>query len=51
MNKEGKKDKDKKQEKAMMVTWSDSDPSSSKNELDMKIKANLCLWQSKIRYV
>ena len=27
----------------MMATWSDSDPSSFESELDMEIKANLCL--------
>ena len=31
MNKESKKDKDKKNKKAMMATWSDSDPSSSES--------------------
>ena len=27
----------------MMATWSNSDPSSSKSEPDIEIKANLCL--------
>ena len=47
VNKKGKKDKDKKKKKkVMMVTWSDSDPSSFDSEPKMKtedeIKANLC---------
>ena len=42
MNKEGKKDNDKKK-KAMVATWSDSDPSSSDSESNMEIKENLCL--------
>ena len=41
MNKEARKDKKKK--KAMVVTWSDSDPSSSDGEPKMEIKANLYL--------
>ena len=32
LNKKGKKDKDKKNKKAMVATWSDSDPSSSESE-------------------
>ena len=50
MNKEGKKDNDKKKKRAMVATWSDSDPSSSESdpsssesEPKMEIKANLCL--------
>ena len=50
MNKESKKDKDKKKKKkkkknkkAMMATWSDSDPSSFESEPNMEIKANFCL--------
>ena len=43
MNKEGKKAKDKKKRKAMVATWSDSDPSSSKSELKIEVKENLCL--------
>ena len=43
MNKEGKKDKKKK--KAMMVTWSDSNLSSSDSESKMEIKANFCLME------
>ena len=43
MNKEGKKEKDKKKKKVMMATWSDSDPSSFESELKMDIKANFCL--------
>ena len=27
----------------MMATWSDSDPSSFDRELEMEVKANLCL--------
>ena len=41
MNKESKKDKDKKKKKPMIITWFDSDPSSSESEPEMKIKANL----------
>ena len=44
MNKESKKDKDKKK-KAMMATWSDSDPSLSESKPDMEIKANLYLME------
>ena len=51
MNKESKKDKNKKNKKVMMAIWSDSDPSSSESEPGMEIKANLALWQSKMRYV
>ena len=42
MNKEAKKDK-KKKKKAMVATWSNSDPSTSDGELEVKVKANLCL--------
>ena len=42
MNKEGKKDNDKKKKKAMVATWSDSDLSSSESEPKIEIKANLC---------
>ena len=42
MNKEGKKDKDKKK-KAMAATWYDSDPSSFASEPKMEIKENLYL--------
>ena len=41
LNKEGKKNKDKKKKKAMVATWFDSDPSSSESEPKMDIKANL----------
>ena len=40
MNKESKK---KKKKKALVVTWSDSDPSSSDGEPKMETKANLCI--------
>ena len=43
MNKEGKKDKDNKKKKTMVITWSNSDPFSSESEPKMEIKANLCL--------
>ena len=43
LNKEGKKDKDKKKKNAMVAIWSDSDPSLSENESKMDIKENLCL--------
>ena len=43
MNKEGKKDNDKKKKKAMMATWFNSDSSSFESESNMEIKANLCL--------
>ena len=42
MNKEGKKDSDKKKKRAMVATWSDSDLSSSESEPKIEIKANLC---------
>ena len=41
LNREAKKDKKKK--KAMVATWSDSDESSSDEEAEINIKANLCL--------
>ena len=50
MNKEGKKDSDKKKKRAMVATWSDSDPSSFENEPKMEIKANLCLMATMMRY-
>ena len=40
MNKKANKDKKK---KAMVATWSDSDPSSFDGKPKMEIKANLCL--------
>ena len=43
MNKEGKKDKRKK--KAMMATWSNSDPSSFDGELKIEAKAYLYLME------
>ena len=43
MNKEGKKDNDKKKKRAMVATWSESDPSSSEIEWKIEIKANICL--------
>ena len=43
LNKEGKKDKDKKKMKAMVVTWFDNNPFSSESEPKIEIKANLCL--------
>ena len=45
MNKEGKKDKDKKKNKAMMATQSDRYPSLSESNREMEIKANLCLME------
>ena len=42
LNKEGKKDKDKKK-KTMMATWSDNDPFSFESKPEMEIKDNLCL--------
>ena len=41
LNKEARKDKKKK--KAMVATWSDSDPSSFDKESKIEAKANLCL--------
>ena len=43
MNKEGKKDNDKKKKRAMVATWSNSDPSQSESESQIEIKENLCL--------
>ena len=43
MNKEGKKDKDKKKKKAIVATWFNNDLSLSESEPKMEIKANLCL--------
>ena len=49
MNKEGKKEKSKK--KAMVVTWFDSDLSTSDGEPKMEAKANIYLWKWMMRYV
>ena len=49
MNNEGKKEK--KNEKVMVVTWSNSDPSSSDGESKMKAKVIFTSWQRIIRYV
>ena len=43
MNKEGKKDKNKKKKKAMVATWFNNDIFLSESEPKMEIKANFCL--------
>ena len=50
MNKEVKKDKDKKK-KAMMTTWFNNDPSSFDNESKMKSRPIFAIWQKMMRYV
>ena len=43
MNKEGKKEKDKKKRRVIVATQSDSDPSSFERESKIEIKANFFL--------